>query len=227
MHKIEQQLIQVRQRIEVAQTRYKRPAGSTTLLAVSKTKSGADVRAAYAAGQRCFGENYLQEALDKQAELTDLAIEWHFIGPIQSNKTRFISENFDWVHTVDRTKIAQRLNDQRPDSRAPLNCCIQVNIDQSSSKSGVAPDELVALLEFCQQLPHLCVRGLMCIPDASETFDNQCLPFAKLAAIMNSLRTRFPHLDTLSMGMSQDLEAAIACGSTLVRIGTDIFGKRT
>lgn len=226
MHNIEQQLIRVRERINLAIENSDRADNSVCLLAVSKTKPAASLRQAYAAGQRSFAENYLQEALSKQQELSDLAIEWHFIGPIQSNKTKSIAENFDWVHTLDRAKIAQRLNDQRPGDLEPLNCCIQVNIDAAVSKSGVAPNEVGELLEFCDSLPHLSVRGLMCIPNPSDSFAQQCRPFVKLGELMTDLKRRHGQLDTLSMGMSQDLEAAVTSGATIVRVGTDIFGKR-
>ncbi len=227
MAKIPDQLAQVRQRIARALHACNRPADAAQLLAVSKTKPASAIREAYAAGQRCFGENYLQEALDKQQQLQDLTIEWHFIGPIQSNKTRAIAENFDWVHSVDRFKIASRLNDQRPAGLPPLNVCLQVNLDQEASKAGVSLEELPALLESLRPLPHICVRGLMAIPAPRSDYDQQRRALQPLTDSLLQLRADYPQLDTLSMGMSADLEAAIAAGATIVRIGTDIFGQRT
>ncbi len=198
----------------------------TELLAVSKTKPAQLIREAYLSGQRQFGENYLQEALDKQALLQDLDIQWHFIGPIQSNKTRPIAESFEWVHSVDRHKVAQRLNDQRPPELGPLNICVQVNLDQEASKAGVSLDDLPALVESVSKLPHICVRGLMAIPAPRSDRQQQQQVLTQLAAALTTLKARYPSMDTLSMGMSKDLEAAVAAGSTLVRIGTDIFGAR-
>jgi pyridoxal phosphate enzyme (YggS family) len=200
---------------------------SITLLAVSKTRPADEIRTAYLAGQRCFGENYLQEALEKIAQLEDLAIDWHFIGPIQSNKTRAISENFHWVHTLDRLKIAQRLNDQRPATLAPLNICLQVNISGEDNKSGIQPDEIASLANSVAKLPRLQLRGLMAIPEATDDIQLQRQRFAQLHELYLQLKTIAPTIDTLSMGMSKDLEPAIAEGSTMVRIGTDIFGART
>ncbi|WP_226643533.1 YggS family pyridoxal phosphate-dependent enzyme [Microbulbifer variabilis] len=205
-----------------------RDPSEITLLAVSKTRPAEDLRIAYAAGQRHFGENYLQEALEKQDVLKDLDIHWHFIGPLQSNKTRAVAERFAWMHTVDRLKVAQRLSSQRPDHLAPLNICLQVNIDNEQSKSGIAPQDLEALAREVVQLPGLRLRGLMAIPAARQAVQEQQIPFLALAKLLQSLRELFPdeELDTLSMGMSADMEAAIACGATIVRIGTDIFGAR-
>ncbi|WP_444943335.1 YggS family pyridoxal phosphate-dependent enzyme [Microbulbifer sp. ZKSA006] len=199
-----------------------------TLLAVSKTRPAEDLRSAFAAGQRHFGENYLQEALEKQDALSDLDIHWHFIGPLQSNKSRAVAERFHWMHTVDRLKIAQRLSAQRPAHIAPLNICLQVNIDGEQSKSGIAPQDLAALAAEVVRLPGLRLRGLMAIPAAREGAVEQREPFTRLAALLQGLRKQLPQqtLDTLSMGMSGDMEAAIACGATIVRIGTDIFGAR-
>lgn len=200
------------------------------MLAVSKTRVADELRQAYQLGLRAFGENYLQEALAKQHELHDLAIEWHFIGPVQSNKARAIAEHFAWVHSVDRFKVAQKLSAARAESGEgqPLNICLQVNIDRAPSKSGVLPQDLQPLLAQCSELPHLQVRGLMAIPDAMATFEAQYQPLADLAACLHGCQQAFPQLplDTLSMGMSGDLEAAVAAGSTILRIGTDLFGAR-
>jgi len=203
-----------------------RPAEDITLLAVSKTFPAADVREAYQAGQRAFGENYLQEALDKIAELHELALEWHFIGPIQSNKTRAIAENFCWVHSVDRLKIAQRLSAQRTPTLPPLNICIQVNISDEDSKSGVAVDQVFELAQALVKLPQLRLRGLMTIPAPANELLEQRHAFAQLRELMQHLNSRGLQLDFLSMGMSHDLAAAVQEGATMVRIGTAIFGKR-
>lgn len=227
MPKIHDHLIQVQKRLAQALRQSLRASDGAQLLAVSKTKPAADVREAYAAGQRRFGENYLQEALEKQQQLADLDIEWHFIGPIQSNKTRLIAENFDWVHSVDRLKIAQRLNDQRPAEMAPINICLQVNLDREESKAGVFLDEVAALVESVSELPHICVRGLMAIPAPRKDRDEQQQALQPMADVLAHLQSQYPQLDTLSMGMSGDLEAAIATGSTMVRVGTDIFGARS
>ncbi|VXB52349.1 YggS family pyridoxal phosphate-dependent enzyme [Pseudomonas sp. 8O] len=193
------------------------------LLAVSKTKPAAAIREAYAAGLRDFGENYLQEALEKQAELSDLPLIWHFIGPIQSNKTRPIAEHFDWVHSVDRLKIAQRLSEQRPAHLPPLNICLQVNVSAEDSKSGCSPEALPELAKAIAALPNLRLRGLMAIPEPTDDVAAQHAAFAHLRQLRDDLAL---NLDTLSMGMSHDLEAAIAEGATWVRIGTALFGAR-
>ncbi|HLS99742.1 MAG TPA: YggS family pyridoxal phosphate-dependent enzyme [Porticoccaceae bacterium] len=217
----------VRERLDNAARAAGRDPAAITLLAVSKTQPAASIRAAHAGGLRDFGENYLQEALDKIALLRDLAdIRWHFIGPIQSNKTRAIAEHFAWAHGVDRLKIAERLSQQRPAALPPLNVCLQVNIDGEASKSGVAPEALPALADAVAALPGLRLRGLMAIPAPSDDAAAQRAPFFRLAQQLATLRARLPGLDTLSMGMSDDLEAAIAEGSTLVRVGTAIFGPR-
>lgn len=195
-------------------------------LAASKTRSAPEVEAAYHCGLRHFGESYLQEALEKIQRLEALDITWHFIGPIQSNKTRAIAENFDWVHSVDRSKIATRLSGQRPEHLQPLQVCIQVNISQESSKSGVTPEELPALAQHIQQLPGLTLRGLMAIPAPKDNFEGQRAELAPLREALESLQMHYPDMDTLSMGMSGDLEAAICEGATIVRVGTDIFGSR-
>ena len=214
---------QVSQRIRAAADAVQRDASSIHLLAVSKTKPAQAVREAYAAGLRDFGENYLQEALGKQADLTDLPLSWHFIGPIQSNKTRAIAENFAWVHSVDRLKIAQRLSEQRPADLPPLNICIQVNVSGEASKSGCTPADLPALATAISALPRLKLRGLMAIPEPTEDRAEQDAAFATVRDLQASLNLP---LDTLSMGMSHDLESAIAQGATWVRIGTALFGAR-
>ncbi|NWC67551.1 YggS family pyridoxal phosphate-dependent enzyme [Pseudomonas sp. P7758] len=213
----------VSERIRAAAEAAQRDAGSVHLLAVSKTKPAQAVREAYAAGMRDFGENYLQEALGKQAELTDLPLSWHFIGPIQSNKTRAIAENFAWVHSVDRLKIAQRLSEQRPADLPSLNICIQVNVSGEASKSGCTPADLPALAEAISALPRLKLRGLMAIPEPTDDRAEQDAAFATVRDLQASLDLG---LDTLSMGMSHDLESAIAQGATWVRIGTALFGAR-
>jgi pyridoxal phosphate enzyme (YggS family) len=213
----------VSERIRAAAEAAQRDAGSVHLLAVSKTKPAQAVREAYAAGMRDFGENYLQEALGKQAELTDLPLSWHFIGRIQSNKTRAIAENFAWVHSVDRLKIAQRLSEQRPADLPPLNICIQVNVSGEASKSGCTPADLPALAEAISALPRLKLRGLMAIPEPTDDRAEQDAAFATVRDLQASLDLG---LDTLSMGMSHDLESAIAQGATWVRIGTALFGAR-
>ncbi|OZY87609.1 YggS family pyridoxal phosphate enzyme [Cellvibrio mixtus] len=227
MHKIDDQLAKVTARIHQAATAVGRNPQTVQLIAVSKTQPAQALAEAYAWGQRAFGENYLQEALDKQVQLASLAgIEWHFIGPIQSNKTRPIAEHFDWVHSVDRLKIAQRLHDQRPEALPPLNICVQVNIDDETTKSGVSLDELPALVAAIAPLKRLTLRGLMAIPAATNNTDQQRAAFARLHRALVQLNQHGYGLDCLSMGMSGDLEAAIAEGATFVRVGTDIFGAR-
>ncbi|KMN08323.1 YggS family pyridoxal phosphate-dependent enzyme [Pseudomonas helleri] len=216
-------IAQVEARIRAAAEAVQRDVTSIHLLAVSKTKPAAALREAYAAGIRDFGENYLQEARAKQVELTDLPLSWHFIGPIQSNKTREIAEHFAWVHSVDRLKIAQRLSEQRPADLPPLNICIQVNVSGEASKSGCTPEDLPALAAAIQALPRLTLRGLMAIPEPTEVRAEQDVAFAKVRSLQQSLNMG---LDTLSMGMSHDLESAIAQGATWVRIGTALFGAR-
>ncbi|KNE75270.1 putative YggS protein [Candidatus Burkholderia crenata] len=225
---IARHLDEVRQRIAKAAADASRDASSVALLAVSKTFPAEDVRAAFNAGQRAFGENYVQEAVAKITELAELCreIEWHFIGPLQSNKTKIVAENFDWVHSVDRLKIAQRLSEQRPDGLAPLNVCLQVNVSSEASKSGVAPEEALTLARQIATLPKLRLRGLMAIPEPAETLDEQRAPHRRLREIMDTLRADGLDLNTLSMGMSADIEAAILEGATMVRIGTAIFGVR-
>lgn len=211
-----------------------RDVATIKLLAVSKTFSAQAVIEAVQAGQTCFGENYLQEAQAKMVEVEHLLasqqtasqLEWHFIGPIQSNKTRPIAEHFAWVHSVDRLKIAQRLSEQRPDQLAPLNVCVQVNVSGEASKSGVDPEQVLELMLAIHALPKLCLRGLMCVPEASENPEQQKAAFAHMHNLFKQCQAQISTLDTLSMGMSGDMEAAIAEGSTMLRIGSAIFGKR-
>ncbi|AEI78372.1 type IV pilus twitching motility protein PilT [Cupriavidus necator N-1] len=218
----------VHQRIAAAAQQAGRQPTDIALLAVSKTVSPDRIRAAYAAGQLAFGENYVQEGVDKIAALADLRhrLQWHFIGPLQSNKTRLVAEHFDWVHAVDRLRIAERLSAQRPAGMAALQVCIQVNISGEASKSGVAPAEVPALAHTVAALPGLRLRGLMAIPEPEDDLAAQRRPFAAMRAMLQALRADGLDLDTLSMGMSGDMEAAIAEGATLVRIGTAIFGAR-
>jgi PLP dependent protein len=216
----------VRHRIAAACTAAHRGVGEVQLLAVSKTFGPGDVREAYEAGQRAFGENYIQEAVDKIAQLSALPIEWHCIGPIQGNKTRLVAAHFAWAHTVDRLKIAQRLAEQRPADLPPLQVCIQVNIDGAPTKSGVPPGDVAALARKIAQLPRLSLRGLMTIPEPAPDFASQRAVHARARALFDQLRASGLPLDTLSMGMTGDLEAAVAAGSTMVRIGTAIFGAR-
>jgi len=227
MQNMVKNLERVRARIIDAAQSFERDPDSISLLAVSKKKPAADIRLAYQLGQRDFGENYLQEALQKMQELQDLDICWHFIGAIQSNKTRPIAEAFDWAHCVDRAKIARRLSEQRPAGRQPLNVCIQVNLDHEASKAGVEPGEVAALAAEIAPLPGIRLRGLMTIPAPRDNLDEQRRPFARLAALLDALRQQGIDCDTLSMGMTHDLEAAVAEGATLLRIGTAIFGERT
>ena len=220
----------VTRRIQKATLKAGRDPDSVRLLAVSKTRPPEDLRAAFEAGQQAFGENYLQEALDKIGALDDLdGIEWHFIGPIQSNKTRQIAESFAWVHSVDRLKIARRLSEQRPESLPALNICLQVNINNEDSKSGCTLDELPELVSAISDLPNISLRGLMAIPDPDQPESELRLSFRKLAGTLKNLKQDYPDagpLDTLSMGMSDDLELAIAEGATWVRVGTALFGAR-
>ncbi len=213
-------------RIAQAERSAGRTPGAVQLLAVSKGHQAADIRAAFAAGQRRFGESYLQEAMDKMAALTDLALEWHFIGPVQSNKTKNIAEHFDWIHSIDRDKVALRLNQHRPAHLPPLAACIQVNISGEASKSGVEPGHLHDLAKLVNAQPRLQLRGLMAIPAAGDGLDGRQRAFRHLRQLAERLGRQGVALDTLSMGMSDDLEAAVAEGATLVRVGTAIFGAR-
>ncbi len=199
---------------------------SVSLLAVSKTFGVDAILQAHACGQVAFGENYIQEAVDKITALAHLPLQWHCIGPVQSNKTRLVARHFDWVHTIDRLKIAQRLSEQRPAELAPLQVCIQVNVDGGPTKSGVAPADALALARDVASLPRLVVRGIMCIPEPAPDFVAACEVFARARSLFDQMNASAMGLDTLSMGMSDDLEAAIASGSTLVRVGSAIFGAR-
>ena len=225
-NQVSDKLQHVRQRIELAAESVGRPAGAVKLLAVSKTMPAQAVREAYAAGQLAFGENYIQEAVDKMAALSDLTLEWHCIGPVQSNKTQLVASNFDWVHSIDRLKIAERLSAQRPAHLPPLQVCIQVNIDGGANKSGVAPQDLLALAQAVKKLPLLQLRGLMTIPEPAETDAATRAVHRQTKELFDSLNAAGLSLDTLSMGMTADLEAAIAEGSNCVRVGTAIFGSR-
>jgi len=217
---------QVRSRINAAEKAADRVLGIVQLIAVSKTRSANEIKKAVAAGARHIGENYLQEALDKQTELGDENIVWHFIGPIQSNKTHSIANHFDWVHSVDRLKIAKRLNDQRDANKSPLNICIQVNVSNEETKSGISLDELPQLASQINELPNLKLRGLMAIPAPDQSDTTLITDFKRMQRSLNELNQSGLTLDTLSMGMSGDVEMAIAAGSTMVRVGTAIFGPR-
>ena len=219
-------LQQVRKRIELACQAAGRPVDAVQLLAVSKTMPAQAVRDAHAAGQTAFGENYIQEGVDKIASLADLPLEWHCIGPIQSNKTKLVAENFAWVHSIDRLKIAERLSAQRPAHMPALQVCLQVNVDGGSNKSGVTPAELLALAKAVAPLPHLRLRGIMTIPEPAENEAAARAVHRQAKELFNSLQAAGLAVDTLSMGMTGDLEAAIAEGSTCVRVGTAIFGHR-
>lgn len=221
-------LHQVRSRIVTACAAADRDPAGVQLLAVSKTFPAEAVREAVAAGQTAFGENYVQEGVAKIEALADLRAQlvWHCIGPLQSNKTRVVAEHFDWVHSIDRLKIAERLSDQRPDGLPPLQVCLQVNVDGGANKSGVSADGALALAQAVASLPRLRLRGLMAIPEPAPHFDAQRALFLRAAAVFEEIRAAGIALDTLSLGMSADLEAAVAAGSTLVRVGTAIFGQR-
>ncbi|ENZ4138749.1 YggS family pyridoxal phosphate-dependent enzyme [Enterobacter ludwigii] len=229
MNDIAHNLAQVRDKISAAATRCGRASEEITLLAVSKTKPASAIANAIAAGQHAFGENYVQEGVDKirffqEQGKTDL--QWHFIGPLQSNKSRLVAEHFDWCHTIDRLRIASRLNDQRPEALPPLNVLIQVNISDENSKSGIALEELDALAADVVALPRLTLRGLMAIPAPESSYERQFAVAQQMAVAFEALKARYETVDTLSLGMSDDMEAAIAAGSTMVRIGTAIFGAR-
>ncbi|WP_047046195.1 YggS family pyridoxal phosphate-dependent enzyme [Vibrio mexicanus] len=230
MSSIEQNIQQITSQIEDIQQKCGRALGSVQLLAVSKTKPVEAILEAASAGQVAFGENYVQEGVDKVRYFADnhseLPLEWHFIGPIQSNKTRPVAESFSWVHTVDRDKIAKRLSDQRPEGMPPLQVLIQVNTSGESSKSGTSEEEVFQLAELISTLPNLTLRGLMSIPANVSDYESQCAAFEQLAELNQKLAAIYPQVDTLSMGMSGDMQAAIETGSTMVRIGTAIFGAR-
>lgn len=229
MSSVEAKLQQVRTRIATACETSQRPVQSVTLLAVTKTFGPQAVREALAAGQHAFGENYVQEALEKIESLVDVrdSLEWHLIGPLQSNKTRVVAAHFDWVHTIDRLKLAERLSVQRPEHLPPLQVCLQVNVSGEDSKSGVAPEDTLALAEAICQLPRLRLRGLMAIPEPAGDFEAQRAPHRALGRLLFDLNAAGQVLDTLSIGMSADLEAAIAEGATIVRVGSAIFGERS
>lgn len=216
----------VKQKIHDAEQRYHRMPGSVQLLAVSKTKPISAIREVWNCGQRSFGENYAQELLDKSEALNDLDIDWHFIGPLQSNKTRIIAAHAHWAHSIEREKIAVRLNEQRPDNLPPLNICLQINISGETSKSGLMPEAVQDLAEQILTLPRLRLRGLMTLPAPGQGFEQQRKAFARVRKLFEDLKAQGIELDTLSMGMSGDMEAAIAEGATIVRIGTAIFGAR-
>lgn len=224
-------LSQIRQQIDQSCQNAQRLNGEVKLLAVSKTKPVEAVLAAVQAGQTAFGENYVQEAVEKIqfCQQQGVNLEWHFIGALQSNKTRLVAEYFDWFQTLDRRKIADRLNEQRGEQKAPLNVLIQINISDEQSKAGIQPDEMLLLAKHISNLPHLCLRGLMAIPAATENAGEQLAAFSAMQKLFDLLKNTFPHqqIDTLSMGMSDDMDNAIKCGSTMVRIGTAIFGKRS
>ena len=227
---IQHNLNLIHQKIETACEEAKRNQNTVKLLAVSKAKPISDILSAYQAGQIAFGENYVQEGIEKiqYFESQGINLEWHFIGPLQSNKTRLVAEHFDWMQTLDRAKIADRLNEQRPTNKAPLNFLIQVNISDEESKSGIQPEEMLTLAKHIENLPHLCLRGLMAIPTPTDKISEQENAFRKMLALFEQLKQALPNqqIDTLSMGMTDDMPSAIKCGSTMVRIGTAIFGSR-
>ncbi len=227
MPSTEQNYQAVQQRLQQACRNHQRDPASVSLLAVSKTKPAAQVEAVYRLGQRAFGENYVQDGLEKITALAHLSdIEWHFIGPLQSNKSRLVAGHFHWVETVDRDKIARRLSEQRPDTMPDLNILVQVNISREAQKAGVLPEQALDFARTVAALPRLQLRGLMCIAEAEADQAVLADQFARMRTLYEQLQQEFPLVDTLSMGMSADLELAIACGSTEIRIGTDIFGAR-
>ena len=222
---ISQNLAQIQQQIESLSAQFQRE--NVRLLAVSKTKPVSAIEEAIQAGQKAFGENYVQEGVEKIAYFNQQAdLEWHFIGPLQSNKTKLVAAHFDWIQTVDRLKIAQRLSEQRPAGKAPLNVLIQINISDEASKSGIAPEEMLPLAKEIALLPNLKLRGLMAIPKPEHEPAQQKIALGKMQQLFNRLQTEFEGIDSLSMGMSDDMAAAIECGSTMVRIGTAVFGAR-
>ncbi|KJF76542.1 hypothetical protein UA45_18070 [Morganella morganii] len=227
MKPIKDNLTEIRERITAAAQKCGRDPHTVTLLAVSKTKPVSALEEAITAGQTRFGENYVQEGVEKiQYFSANKNLEWHFIGPLQSNKSRLVAEHFDWCHTIDRLKIAQRLSDQRPADKAPLNVLIQINISDENSKSGITLAELPALAEQVAALPNVCLRGLMAIPAPETDPERQSAVFRQMETAFRELQGKYPQADTLSMGMTDDMDAAITCGSTMVRIGTAIFGAR-
>lgn len=230
MNNIPQQLQQIHQQIKQACHAVGREQSAVKLLAVSKTKPVEDILIAQAAGQVAFGENYVQEGVEKiqYCQQHDVSLEWHFIGPLQSNKTRLVAEYFDWMQTLERAKIADRLNEQRSPYKAPLNVLIQINISQESSKSGIQPSDMLPLAKHIENLPHLRLRGLMAIPEPTNDVAQQEQTFCQMKTLFEQLQQALPNaqIDTLSMGMTDDMQSAIKCGSTMVRIGTAIFGTR-
>ncbi|MWP61659.1 YggS family pyridoxal phosphate-dependent enzyme [Gilliamella sp. Pas-s25] len=230
MNIIQDNLIVIKKEIEKIALKCERDPNTIELIAVSKTKSVQQITEAINAGQSVFGENYVQEGVEKiqyfKQIMPNRVLTWHFIGPLQSNKSKLVAEHFDWMHTIDRFKIAQRLNDQRPANMGKLNVLIQVNISQEASKSGVAPEEVADLVQHIITLPNLNLRGLMAIPEIENDFDKQLDVFKQMQQLLQSLQADYPFMDTLSMGMSGDMQAAIIAGSTMVRIGTAIFGAR-
>ncbi|WP_109083637.1 YggS family pyridoxal phosphate-dependent enzyme [Aggregatibacter kilianii] len=230
MNNIPQQLQQIHQQIKQACHAVGREQSAVKLLAVSKTKPVEDILIAHAAGQVAFGENYVQEGVEKiqYCQQHDVSLEWHFIGPLQSNKTRLVAEYFDWMQTLERAKIADRLNEQRSPYKAPLNVLIQINISQESSKSGIQPSDMLPLAKHIENLPHLRLRGLMAIPEPTNDVAQQEQTFCQMKTLFEQLQQALPNaqIDTLSMGMTDDMQSAIKCGSTMVRIGTAIFGTR-
>lgn len=226
MSTIAERAARLRERIGVLEARYGRTPGAVALIGISKTHPAQRVREACAAGVTQFGESYVQEALPKIEALADLPLTWHFVGRIQANKTAAIAAAFAWVHGIDRLRIAQRLNDQRPEGLPPLQCCIEVNVSGEASKGGAAPEDLPALAAAVAALPRLRLRGLMTLPAPAQSLEEQRRPFARLASCLAGLGSRIPGLDTLSIGMSDDMEAAIAEGATMLRIGTALFGPR-
>ncbi len=222
---VSENLSQIKQQIQQISQQFNR--SNVRLLAVSKTKPVQAIEEAVAAGQTAFGENYVQEGVEKIAYFANQPnLEWHFIGPLQSNKSKLVAEHFDWIQTVDRVKIAERLNAQRPVNKAPLNVLIQINISDESSKSGIQPEEMMALAKAVSEMPNLHLRGLMAIPKPEIEPEQQKMAFCKMQQLFDRLQSEFEGIDTLSMGMSDDMAAAIECGSTMVRIGTAIFGAR-
>jgi pyridoxal phosphate enzyme (YggS family) len=221
-----QNVTKLTNRVRLAAQKSQRSPQDISIVAASKTRSAEIIEQAFEAGLTNFGENYLQESLEKIEQLRALKIVWHFIGPIQSNKTRSIAENFDWVHSVDRAKVARRLSAQRPDNLPPLQLCLQVNISQEPSKSGVLVQELPELMQEISELRNIQLRGLMAIPAATADTHQQLLAFGQMRELLESVQAMSSTMDTLSMGMSGDLEVAIAQGSTLIRVGSDIFGPR-
>jgi len=226
MTEISERIQRIRNDIQRAALKYGRDPDSVRLLAVSKTKPPGAILAAYAAGQRLFGENYLQEALDKMTGLAAFDIEWHFIGRIQSNKTRLIAESFSWVHGIDDIKQARRLSEQRPEKSPPLNLCLQINLSGEASKGGIEPEAALDLAHEIAALPRIALRGLMALPAPEADFEQQRAPFRRLRQLLEKLQSQGLKLDTLSMGMSDDLEAAVAEGASILRIGTALFGPR-